>query len=218
MKLVALTSGGKDSILSIQKALDEGHEVTHMVTVVPENHESYMFHSVNLAAVPIMAERGGMEYLEIPTKGEKEEEIRDMKHGMEDIVADGIIAGAIASEYQRSRVAAVCSELGMKCYVPLWGLSPDSVVGEVADRMDARIVVTAADGLNENVLGKRIDANLIRVLKAVEAKRRIHIAGEGGEYESLVFDAPFFSSPLHAEDPIVTYHGSVGIATYGRFW
>ena len=218
MKLVALTSGGKDSILSIQKAIDEGHEVTHMITVVPENKESYMFHTTNLAAVSVMADRGGMEYLEIPTRGEKEEEIRDMKHGMETIVADGIITGAIASEYQRSRFSAVCSELGMQLYAPLWGLPPISVVTEVANRMDARIVVVATDGLNENVLGKRIDVNLIQVLKAVEARCRIHIAGEGGEYESLVFDAPFFSSPLHVDEPAISLYGSIGTATYKRFW
>ena len=68
MKLAALTSGGKDSILAIQKALDAGHTVTHMITVVPENKESYMFHSANLAAVRVMAERAGMEYQEIPPK------------------------------------------------------------------------------------------------------------------------------------------------------
>jgi len=218
MKLVALTSGGKDSILSIQKALDEGHEVTHMVTVVPENKESYMFHSANLGAVKVMADRAGMEYLEIQSKGKKEEEIIDMKQGMKNLHADGIIAGAIASEYQRSRVNAVSKELGMQMYAPLWGKVPDEVVEEVATRMDARIVVTAADGLGENVLGKRIDNSLIRVLKSVEAKRRIHIAGEGGEYESLVFNAPFFSSPLNADEPVISMHGTVGTATYGRFW
>ncbi|HJJ62894.1 MAG TPA: ATP-binding protein, partial [Methanocorpusculum sp.] len=79
MKLAALTSGGKDSILAIQKAIDKGHTVTHMITVVPENKESYMFHSANLDAVRIMAERAGMEYLEILSAGEKEAEITDMK-------------------------------------------------------------------------------------------------------------------------------------------
>jgi len=218
MNLIALTSGGKDSILSIQKALDEGHEVTHMITVIPENKESYMFHSANLNAVQIMAERGGMDYIGIASKGEKEQEIIDMKHGIENLRADGIIAGAIASEYQKSRVDAVCRELGMKSYSPLWGKTPDEVVDEVANRMDARIVVTAADGLGENVLGKRIDANLIQILKSVEAKRRIHIAGEGGEYESLVFNAPFFSSPLKSDNPVISFKGMVGTAEYGRFW
>ena len=167
MKLAALTSGGKDSILAIQKALDAGHTVTHMITVVPENKESYMFHSANLAAVKVMAERAGMEYVEIPTAGEKEAEITDMQEGIRGLDTEGLIVGAIASTYQRERVEAVCRELGLSVFAPLWGMEPDAVVSEVASRMDARIVVTAADGLGENVLGKRIDDELIRILKAV---------------------------------------------------
>ena len=218
MKLAALTSGGKDSILAIQKALDAGHTVTHMITVVPENKESYMFHSANLAAVKVMAERAGMEYVEIPTAGEKEAEITDMQEGIRGLDTEGLIVGAIASTYQRERVEAVCRELGLSVFAPLWGMEPDAVVSEVASRMDARIVVTAADGLGENVLGKRIDDELICVLKAVEKKRRIHIAGEGGEYESLVFDAPFFSSPVNAEGMETVFEGMVGKVSYRRFW
>lgn len=218
MRLAALTSGGKDSILAIQKALDAGHTVTHMITVVPENKESYMFHSANLAAVRVMAERAGMEYLEIPSAGEKEAEISDMQEGIRGLDTEGLIVGAIASTYQRERVEAVCRELGLAVFAPLWGMSPADVVSEVAERMDARIVVTAADGLGDNVIGKQIDADLIRVLDAVAAKRRIHIAGEGGEYESLVFNAPFFSSPLNAEDMQIVSEGMVKKVTYGRFW
>ena len=218
MKLAALTSGGKDSILAIQKALDAGHTVTHMITVVPENKESYMFHSANLAAVRVMAERAGMEYREIPTAGEKEAEILDMQEGIRGLDTEGLIVGAIASTYQRERVEAVCKALGLSVFAPLWGMEPSAVVAEVASRMDARIVVTAADGLGENVLGKRIDADLIRVLQVVAAKRRIHIAGEGGEYESLVFDAPFFSSPVNADGMQTVFEGMVGKVTYGRFW
>ena len=218
MKLAALTSGGKDSILAIQKALDAGHTVTHMITVVPENKESYMFHSANLAAVKVMAERAGMEYVEIPTTGEKEAEITDMQEGIRGLDTEGLIVGAIASTYQRERVEAVCRELGLSVFAPLWGMEPDAVVSEVASRMDARIVVTAADGLGENVLGKRIDDELIRILKAVEKKRRIHIAGEGGEYESLVFNAPFFSSPVNAEGMETVFEGMVGKVSYRRFW
>lgn len=218
MRLAALTSGGKDSILAIQKALDAGHTVTHMITVVPENKESYMFHSANLSAVRVMAERAGMEYLEIPSAGEKEAEISDMQEGIRGLDTEGLIVGAIASTYQRERVEAVCRELGLAVFAPLWGMSPADVVSEVAERMDARIVVTAADGLGDNVIGKQIDADLIRVLDAVAAKRRIHIAGEGGEYESLVFNAPFFSSPLNAEDMQIVSEGMVKKVTYGRFW
>ena len=50
MGFAALTSGGKDSILSVQKAIDQGIQVTHLVTVRPENPDSFMFHSSNLDA------------------------------------------------------------------------------------------------------------------------------------------------------------------------
>ena len=42
MGYAALTSGGKDSILSIQKAPDSGLAVSHVVTVRPDNPDSFM--------------------------------------------------------------------------------------------------------------------------------------------------------------------------------
>ena len=221
MRFAALTSGGKDSILAIWKAMEAGHSVCAMLSVIPENKESYMFHSVNLAAVPVMAERASMAYIPIFTKGEKEAELDDLRAGIskaaDEFSVEGIVTGAIASEYQRSRIAGICDELGLVLYAPLWGASPDSVVADAASLLDARIVVTAADGLNENVLGKRIDEHLIAVLKAVEKKRRINIAGEGGEYESLVFDAPFFSKPVAGEGMEVVMSGMTGVVMYKRF-
>jgi diphthamide synthase (EF-2-diphthine--ammonia ligase) len=62
--------------------------------------------------------------------------------------------------------------------------------------MDARIVVTAAEGLDASFLGARFDDALIRRLKALEKTYRINVAGEGGEYESLTLNAPFYSRPV----------------------
>ena len=78
MGFAALTSGGKDSILSVQKAIDRGIEVTHLVAVRPENPDSFMFHSSNLDAVPVIARLSGIRYAEILTKGEKEYELKDL--------------------------------------------------------------------------------------------------------------------------------------------
>jgi diphthamide synthase (EF-2-diphthine--ammonia ligase) len=58
------------------------------------------------------------------------------------------------------------------------------------------IVVTAAEGLDSSFLGARFNDDLIRRLKRVAATRRIHLAGEGGEYESLTLNAPFYSRPV----------------------
>jgi len=193
----ALTSGGKDSVLSIQIAIDEGLDVGYIVCVRPENPDSYMFHSSNLDAVRLIAERGKMEYVEIRSHGRKEEELADLKNGLATLPITGLIAGAIASRYQYERVGDIASALNLDIFTPLWQRDPEWIMGEVATRLDAIIVVCAADGLDDDLLGAHIDDTLITRLKRSSSRNRIHIAGEGGEYETLTLNAPFYSEPIH---------------------
>lgn len=196
MRWAALTSGGKDSVLSCQKAIDSGKDVRYLVTARPKNRDSYMFHSANLDVVPVIAKVAGMEYVEILTEGNKEEELADLEAGLAALDIGGVVAGAVASEYQAERVKAITDKLGLELYTPLWHMDPELLLREVAQRMDARIIVTAAEGLDESFLGARFDDALIERLKKVSATRRIHIAGEGGEYESITLNAPFYSRPV----------------------
>jgi ABC transporter with metal-binding/Fe-S-binding domain ATP-binding protein len=181
MAWAALTSGGKDSILACQRAIDSGKEVRYLVTARPKNHDSYMFHSANLDAVPVIARVAGMEYAEIETQGNKEEELRDLEAGLSALDIEGVIAGAVASRYQADRVKAITDRLGLQLFIPLWHMDPEPLLVEVARRMNAMIVVTAAEGLDAGFLGARFNDDLIRRLKRVAVTRRIHLAGEGGE-------------------------------------
>src|SRR5512137_2324034 len=157
MSWAALTSGGKDSILSCQKALDSGRDVRYLVTARPKNPDSYMFHSANLDAVPVIARVAGMEYVEIATHGRKEEELADLEAGLAALDIEGVIAGAVASRYQADRVKAITDRLGLALFTPLWHMDPETLLHEVARRMDAMIVVTAAEGLDAGFLGARFN-------------------------------------------------------------
>ena len=200
MSWAALTSGGKDSVLSCQKAIDSGKDVQYMVTARPKNRDSYMFHSANLDAVPVIARVAGMEYVEIETHGRKEEELADLEAGLAALDIEGVIAGAVASEYQAVRVKTITDKLGLELFTPLWHMDTELLLNEVAARMDAMIIVTAAEGLDESFLGAHFNADLIARLKRVAAARRINLAGEGGEYESLTLNAPFYSRPITYTD------------------
>jgi predicted ATP pyrophosphatase (TIGR00289 family) len=167
-----------------------------MVTARPKNRDSYMFHSANLDAVPIIAQVSGMTYIEIKTHGRKEEELADLENGLAALDIEGVIAGAVASEYQAQRVKTITDKLGLELFTPLWHMDTELLLREVAERMDAMIVVTAAEGLDESFLGAHFNGDLITRLKRVAALRRINLAGEGGEYESLTLNAPFFSRPV----------------------
>ena len=196
MSWAALTSGGKDSILSCQKAIDSGKDIQYLVTARPKNRDSYMFHAANLDVVPVIAHVGNMKYVEIATEGNKEEELVDLESGLANLDVEGVIAGAVASEYQAERVKAITDRLGLELLTPLWHMDTELLLREVALRLDARIVVTAAEGLDTSFLGARIDETLILRLKRVAATRRINLAGEGGEYESITLNAPFYSRPI----------------------
>jgi ABC transporter with metal-binding/Fe-S-binding domain ATP-binding protein len=217
MSWAALTSGGKDSILACQKAIDSGKNVGYLVTVRPKNRDSYMFHSANLDVVVVIAEVTGMKYVEILTHGRKEEELVDLEQGLSRLPVEGIIVGAVASAYQNDRIRAIADLLSLKVFAPLWQMDPEKLLHEVAERMDAMIVVTAADGLDTSFLGVRIDDTLIKRLRKVAAKTRINLAGEGGEYESLTLNAPFYSRRITYTKSEVRMKGNRGELILGGF-
>jgi uncharacterized protein (TIGR00290 family) len=77
--------------------------------------------------------------------------------------------------------------------------------------MDIRMVKVAAAGLDETWLGRRFDGQMIRDLKALNKKYRIHIMGEGGEYETLVLDAPFYKKRINLLSTEKIWMGDHGI-------
>jgi len=217
MRWAALTSGGKDSILACQKAIDSGKNVAYLVTVRPENTDSYMFHSANLDAVPVIARVAGMKYVEIPTHGRKEEELADLERGLSLLPVEGIVVGAVASAYQNDRITGIADLLSLKVFAPLWQMDTEKLLCEVADRLEAMIIVIAADGLDTSFLGARIDDALIGRLKKVAATTRINLAGEGGEYESLTLNAPFYSRRITYARSEVYMRGNRGELILGGF-
>ncbi len=211
MKLAALISGGKDSSFAIYKALQEGHTVTHLVTIKPVNPDSYMFHSANIHLTELISQASGIPLISETSSGEKEKELEDLKKALQGLKVDGVAAGAIESEYQASRVRRICEELGLTMYAPLWHREPESLLREMIKYMDIRMVKVAAAGMDGSWLGRRFDARMIEDLKALHRKYRIHIAGEGGEYETLVLDAPYYKKRINLVEVENVWMGDYGV-------
>jgi diphthine-ammonia ligase len=211
MKLAALISGGKDSSFAIFKALHEGHEVTDLITIKPANEDSYMFHSANIHLTEMISLASGIPLTVETSTGEKEKELDDLKIALSRVEVDGIAVGAIESEYQASRVRRICKELGLKMYAPLWHKDPEELLREMIKYMDIRMVKVAAAGMDESWLGRRFDEKMIEDLKALNRKYRVHIAGEGGEYETLVLDAPYYKKRIDLIETSNIWMGDHGV-------
>jgi ABC transporter with metal-binding/Fe-S-binding domain ATP-binding protein len=197
MKVASLFSGGKDSIFAIYIAQQWGWEVTNLITLQPRNTSSWMFHSINIHLTEKIAKAINMPLIKKITKGEKEEELNDLKHILKKLPIEGVISGAIASEYQRTRIEKICNELNLKSFTPLWHKNQELIVrNQINAGFKIALVGIYAEGFDKSWLGKIMNEELILKLKQLRKKYLINIAGEGGEYETLVLDGPIFKKKL----------------------
>jgi diphthine-ammonia ligase len=201
MTVTALVSGGKDSIYSAYLADCQGWPVDELVVLRPEDPESMMFHTPNLDLVELQAESWGKQYRSVRVSGPGEAAELEALTGALDGAEGPVVAGAIASSYQWARLLRVGGVVGRRVYTPLWRKDPVRVVqAEIDAGLDIRMVHLAAESLGPDLLGRSLDATLLADLaRSDRPGPRIHPAGEGGEYETLVVDAPFFRKRLEIE-------------------
>jgi ABC transporter with metal-binding/Fe-S-binding domain ATP-binding protein len=215
MRVAALFSGGKDSMFSIYITQQYGWEITHLVTLQPEQKDSWMFHSINIHLTEQLSEALGIPLLKRPTKGEKE--LDDLKDILQDLKVDGVISGAIASEYQRTRIEKICDELGMKSFTPLWHKNQELLLrNQVHAGFRIIIVGVFAHGFDETWLGKTIDETTINDLVNLHNKYGINIAGEGGEYETLVLEGPVLHKKLVVDEVVKEWKRDSGVLIVNR--
>ena len=212
MSYAALFSGGKDSNLALWKGIRTGLDIGWLITVKPERDDSYMFHKPNLDLVPKIAESIGIELIEVETEGVKEEELEDLKSALRSIPVEGVVTGAVASNYQRERIEKMADVLELEVFSPLWNMDQYDLVEELLDEgFKSMIVSVAAMGLDDSWLGRMIDEECISDLKTLHDEYRINIAGEGGEYESLVLDGPMYEYGFEVIEGNKEWDGQRGV-------
>lgn len=206
MRLASLLSGGKDSVRSIQLALDGGHIVPYAVTIFPERNDSYMFHVPDLWLTSLQAASMGITHIRRDSSGRKEDELSDLKEALRPLDVDGVLVGAIASNYQLARVTKICAELGLEVMAPLWGADPESLLRQMLEKSYCIVIVGVyADGMGPEWLGRIVDSATLDDLKRLQSERRINMSFEGGEAETLVLDCPLFSSRIVIDSAEVSW-------------
>lgn len=204
-KIGALFSGGKDSNLSLWLASREGKEISCLISLIPENKDSYMFQTPEVNFLKLQAIALDIPLLVTKTKGEKEKELVDLKKAIkfakEKYQLTGIVAGALYSVYQKERIEKICKELNLKLIAPLWHMKEEDEINLLLkNKFKFVICKIAAYGFSEKLLGKVIDKKDLEELKKLNKKYKVNIAGEGGEYETLVLDGPTFTHKIEMLD------------------
>ena len=201
LKLGVLFSSGKDSTAAAYIMQQQNYELACLITLKSENPDSYMFQTAGTELVELQAQAMGLPIIIQPTQGEKELELLDLekaiKTAKEKYHLDGIVSGALFSTYQRDRIEKRCDKLGLKIFSPLWHKPQEEHLRSLISQ-GFQIILTAiaAEGLDEMWLNRPLTLKDVDKLYLLNQKLGLNVAGEGGEFESLVLDCPLFKQKI----------------------
>jgi ABC transporter with metal-binding/Fe-S-binding domain ATP-binding protein len=202
---VSLFSGGKDSSWALYQALEEGLNVTRLLTVHP-SEDSYMYHVPETELASLAAESIGIELVEVDpgdlaagdaddAAAQGDAELEPLEDALAELAGDidlaGVTAGAIESEFQTNRIQEMCDRLGIDLFAPLWQRDPEALAADMLDAgFEITVLQVAAYGLDESWLGRTLDADAIDDLRDLNNEYGVHLLGEGGEFETFVTNGP----------------------------
>lgn len=231
---VSLFSGGKDSSWALYQALEAGLDVARLLTVHPEG-DSYMYHVPATRLADLAAESIGIPLVSVEPddfaaadatdSGEQgDTELEPLEAALSELAADldgglaGVTAGAVESEFQTSRIEAMCERLGCELFAPLWQRDPRKLADEMLDAgFEIRVIQVAAYGLDESWLGRTLDATAFDELAALNDEYGVHVLGEGGEFETLVTDGPHMAQSIELDYETV-WEGDRGHVEIADAW
>lgn len=196
MRVAVLFSGGKDSAWVTHLCLSWGWEV-EWVTVHPQA-DSMMFHHPNTRWCGLQARAAGIRLHPVKAASHAEE-LADLERALARLKArkrdpiQGIVSGAVASEYQKQRIELIGHRLGLPTFAPLWHKGPEAL-REMLGQMEVRLVAVSAQGLDDKWLGRRLGPEDVDRLLALRPEVSPFL--EGGEGETFVADAPYFGSRI----------------------
>jgi len=191
-------SGGKDSALALHEAILAGARPRLLVTMMTADgarsrshglHRSVLRAQADAIGVPIRFGAASWSGYEPAFAG---------------LVGEAVAAGAatgvfgdIDIEGHREWVERVCARAGAEARLPLWRRERRRVVERLLEAGFEAVIVAVRDGaLPESLLGRRLDRATLAEIEAAG----VDLAGEQGEYHSLVVDGPIFDRPV-AVDP-----------------
>ena len=218
MRVAVLASGGKDSAYAAWWAQLQGWEVVSLVTVLVKGDDSMMFQLQNTWITAFQASSSGVPWKPIISFGEEEKEVGDLESSItaegyildfneifppgieipENLVIhngpldiDGLVVGALRSDYQKTRIERMCQRLGIASFSPLWHKDQGEHMQSFLEHGFGVVFTSVStEGMSADWVGRTLDGESLNELRDLSKRHRFNLDGEGGEFETIVVSAP----------------------------
>jgi diphthine-ammonia ligase len=203
VKLVVHWSGGKECCLALHKVVEQGHEVAYLLSYIYK--EPYVFHSFPLMA--LQSKAVGIPQLKVKIKRSYEDILAALarlnkEEGIEGFVT-GDIVGAGCAQIHQTYYDTMCEQSGMTLIMPNENPSKDTynvLNEEIAAGIRAVMNCINLDHFGEDWLGRVLDKDSIKELKALADKQGIDVCSEDGRgFHTMVLDAPLFQERIEID-------------------
>lgn len=200
MKLIASWSGGKDSCFALHKAIQEGHTIQTLLTMMQDKAKSN-FHMIPTNLLDAQSEALGIPITKVPTTPETyEQQFRKALKQAKAKGAQGIVTGDIfdVAQHQAGWLDNITKEIGLTPIRPLWHRDTDQVFNEfINEGFKATVVRVKTSVLNMDFLGRTLDKKFYNDLKKLG---NVDPCGENGEYHTFVTDGPIFTKKIEIQE------------------
>ena len=193
-KVVISFSGGKDSVLSLHKAISLGYEPIALMTTINKNKGDSWFHNISSDLLKQVSLAINIPLLLVECSGENYENTFEIAlKNMKNLGAEACIFGDIDIAHHREWGETRCKNTGLEAIFPLWQENRETLVKEFIDLgYKAIIKKVNLKNMNVNFLGKTLSHKLLEEIKATGSD----VCGENGEYHTFVYDGPIFSKEI----------------------
>ncbi|PNY81061.1 adenosine nucleotide hydrolase [Deinococcus koreensis] len=208
-------SGGKDSALAYHRATRAGGRPLAILTVLDENGERTRSHGLRPEVMRAQADALGVPlWTARASWAAYEAEFTALLARAARAGASRAVFGDIDLQAHRDWEEGVCARAGLEPHLPLWLEDRRPLVDDLL-RLGFRALIVAVreDALPTDLLGRELDAPLVREIEALGADA----CGENGEYHTVLVNGPDFRNPLNlVPGPAGIHHtgeGSLRVAT-----
>lgn len=186
-------SGGKDSCLALNRALESGFDVCRLLTMFDETEDRSRSHAIPHKMIEAQAVALGIKLVTANASWQNYEQVftKQLKKFQAEKITHGIF-GDIDLQAHRDWEEKVCAAAGIEAVLPLWSENRIDAVEEfLREGFRAVVVCVNEKYLDASFCGRIFDENFV-----ADLPETVDACGENGEFHTFVFDGKIFKNPV----------------------